>query len=310
MATTVILVVISSIVLLLLGLWVFGERGRLLRKSTRDWFSSSGIARFFNLKSIHGYIYMRWQTQYLGMLIKTMSPYWPKFFTNWLPDHYHGKVLTQDHAEKIIKINKNIPLVDLEQVIPYPHVRNFLFNAPPEILVYECGCRNSREVHCEPTQVCMWIGKPYTDFILEHNPKTSRRITREEALQLLKEEHERGHIHTAWFKDAMQDRFYCICNCCSCCCAGIEAMVKYGVPMMTSSGYVAQIDQSLCKNCGNCIEICPFNAVSRQNGNIVIDTEKCMGCGVCVDACPNQSRVLVKDEHKGIPMDLVNLVSN
>ena len=308
MAPTILVIIVILVILTGLGLWIFGERGKIMRRSTREWFGTSGMKRFLNLKALHGYIYMRWQNQYLGMLIKTMSSLWPKFVTNWLSNHYHSKVLTQDDAEKIIEIKESIPLRDLEQIIPYPQAREFLVNAPPEMIVYECGCRNSREEHCEPSQVCMWIGKPYTNFILEHNPKTSRRITKEEALQLLRDEHERGHVHTAWFKDAMQDRFYCICNCCSCCCAGIEAMVKYGTPMIASSGYVAKIDHELCKDCGTCLDICPFDAVSRNNGSIVIDWEKCMGCGVCVTACPNSARTLIREEKKGTPLDLVNLL--
>jgi hypothetical protein len=38
-----------------------------------------------------------------------------------------------------------------------------------------------------------------------------------EALDLLRAEHERGHLHSAWFKDVMLNRFYAICNCCKCC---------------------------------------------------------------------------------------------
>ena len=37
---------------------------------------------------------------------------------------------------------------------------------------------------------------------------------------------------------------------------------------------------------------------------IVIDWQKCMGCGVCVSKCPNQALSLVRDERKGIPLDV------
>jgi hypothetical protein len=70
------------------------------------------------------------------------------------------------------------------------------------------------------------------DFVLDHHPGRARQVSTEEALALLDAEHERGHVHTAYFKDACDHRFYAICNCCKCCCGGLEAMVKYGVPMV------------------------------------------------------------------------------
>jgi ferredoxin len=149
----------------------------------------------------------------------------------------------------------------------------------------------------------MVIGQPFVDFVLEHNPHSSRRITQAEALELLQAEHERGHVHSAWFKDACLDRFYSICNCCKCCCGGIEAMTKYGVAMMAPSGYVAQIDEYLCTACGTCAETCPFGALSVEETSI-LDWEKCMGCGVCVEKCPEGAISLERDERKGTPLDV------
>jgi len=266
-------------ILLGVALWLLGERGHVRLQSTKKWFRDphwSPKGRWIN--ALHGYLYMRWQNQYIKHFVIQMGAIAPKPVREYFKDHYHSKVLTHENAVEIIKINENIPLQDLEQVVPYPNARNFLLSAPPEIIVYECGCRNSRENHCETTQVCMWIGQPYIDFILEHNPNSSRRLTQEEALKLLEEEHNRGHVHTAWFKDAMQDRFYCICNCCSCCCAGIEAMRKYGTPFLAASGYLAQINHSLCKICGHCAEVCPFEAVVIGANRVDILAESCMGC--------------------------------
>lgn len=101
----------------------------------------------------------------------------------------------------------------------------------------------------------------------------------------------------------MLDRFYAICNCCSCCCGGIDAMVNYGVPMITASGFVAQPDETLCVACGICESACPFQAV-HVNGASAVDWERCMGCGVCVDQCPQRAMALVRDERKGAPLDV------
>ena len=307
---------ILLIIIMLLGggsfvVWLFGERWHLRLNSTYRWFSSNHWSvRGRGFRPVHGYIYMRWQNQYIQYVVRGMGKISPPFVRRYFQQHYHAKVLPQAEAEALIQVKEPIQRRDLEQIVPYENARDFLMEVPPEIIVYECGCRNSRAEHCEPTQVCMWIGQPYVDFILEHNPQSARRISRDEALDLLRAEHERGHVHTAWFKDAMQDRFYCICNCCSCCCAGIEAMKKYGTKFIASSGYRAEIDSEACQVCGNCAEICPFDAVHRVNGSYQIDEETCEGCGVCVDQCPAHAIRLLRDERKGIPFDVRTLQNN
>jgi ferredoxin len=224
-----------------------------------------------------------------------------------LAGHYHGKVLTPDQAEAIITLDHDIPLRDLEQIIPYPMARDLVLKGPPEVAVFQCGCRQIRNNPCQPIQVCMVIGQPFVDFVLEHHPKSSRRLTQTEALELLRAEHERGHLHSAWFKDVLLDRFYAICNCCKCCCGGIEAMVKYGAPTMVSSGYVAKVDEKNCTVCGTCMDACPFGALSL-NEVLAVSWEKCMGCGVCVGQCPSEAISLIRDEKKGIPLDVRMLV--
>ncbi len=101
----------------------------------------------------------------------------------------------------------------------------------------------------------------------------------------------------------MGDRFFAICNCCKCCCGGIEAMVKYGAPTMVSSGYVAAIDAANCSACGICVEACPFHALSLDS-IAVVDRAKCMGCGVCQSQCAFEAIALVRDETKPAPLDV------
>ena len=292
-------IVLATLVVLFVGLlvlWLFGERWRFFRPSTRSMLGEGG--------SLHGYVYGRWTNQYIHVLINWLMPRAKSGGWTSLSDHYHGKVLTQEEAEAVVSAKKDIPLRDLEQIIPYPAARNLVLKGPPEVVVYECGCRHARAKSCQPTQVCMIIGKPFTDFILEHNPHSSRRLTQAEALELLRAEHERGHLHSAWFKDACLDRFYAICNCCKCCCGGIEAMTKYGIRMMTSSGYVAEVNQELCNLCEACVDACPFEALSANEKGLERNWEACMGCGVCVEKCPLEAISLVRDDKKGIQLDV------
>jgi len=215
-------------------------------------------------------------------------------------------VLPHDLARQFVKLDHPINLLDQEHVIPYPVARDIVIRNPESIAVYDCPCRSARENPCLPLDVCMIMGQPWVDLLVEHNPQSTRRISQAEALEILEAEHERGHVHTAYFKDAMDDRFYAICNCCKCCCGGIEAMTKSGIPMVSSSGFVAEIDPDECIACGDCEEACPFGAI-HVNGTATVDTTKCMGCGVCGVTCALDIPILVRDERKPIPLDLAAL---
>jgi NAD-dependent dihydropyrimidine dehydrogenase PreA subunit len=289
---------------LLAGLWLVGERGRPLGlPSTRAALKGSdgGSGRRLDLKTVHGYVYGRWSKQYIGFCIHHLLPRMGERLKGRWADRYHGKVLPTDLAKAIITLDHDIERQDLEQIIPYPIARDIVLTGPPDVVLLDCPCRLARENPCEPIQVCMIVGDGA--FVLDHLPESSRRVDQAEALALLEAEHARGHVHVAYFKDACDDRFYAICNCCSCCCGGIEAMVAYGVPMVASSGYVAQVDADLCAACGECEDTCPFDAVHVEE-TAVVDWVGCMGCGVCVDRCTTGAMALVADGRKGIPLDV------
>ena len=54
---------------------------------------------------------------------------------------------------------------------------------------------------------------------------------------------------------------------------------------------VAEIDAELCRGCGQCVEICQFNAPelvpTAAGGSIArIEPARCKGCGTCPAWCP------------------------
>ncbi len=102
----------------------------------------------------------------------------------------------------------------------------------------------------------------------------------------------------------MLGRMYAICNCCKCCCGGIFEMTRRDVPMVTSSGYVAQVDAASCVNCGDCVAACPFNAMKSDDDHVIRDWERCMGCGVCEGVCKTGAVAMIRDERKGVPLDV------
>ncbi len=78
-------------------------------------------------------------------------------------------------------------------------------------------------------------------------------------------------------------------------------MKERGVPMVISSGYIAQVSEDDCIACGTCEDACPFDAITMEDIP-VIDWEACLGCGVCEGQCTQEAITLVRDERKPAPL--------
>jgi ferredoxin len=62
--------------------------------------------------------------------------------------------------------------------------------------------------------------------------------------------------------------------------------------MAAIKGFALKVDDDACTGCGNCIVVCPVNAVDPEDvmgvnkGAVnVYDKEFCTGCGNCMEAC-------------------------
>lgn len=303
------------------------KRNGWIKGSTREFFQEGRRTEEYSLYDfLHGYLYAKWPYLYIGVatgehrLSRILTPIFLFLSSILSPirddsedpglawaDSYHGKVVPLDEAKKLVSINQEIIIKDLEKVIPYSKARDIILKNPERIAALDCPCRAGRENPCTPLDVCLIVGDPFVSFILDHHPEKSRQITSAEAMKILEEEHERGHVHHAFFKDAMLNRFYAICNCCACCCGAFQAQ-RSGTPMLMASGYTAEVDLDLCEGCGTCVSYCQFSALELADDHIRIKRESCFGCGVCVDQCPQEAMQLVLDPVKGVPLKIESLM--
>jgi heterodisulfide reductase subunit A-like polyferredoxin len=61
-----------------------------------------------------------------------------------------------------------------------------------------------------------------------------------------------------------------------------------------NKGYTVSVDDALCRGCGRCLAVCPYQAVSfRPNAMdgwyAVVDEALCKGCGNCIAVCPSNA---------------------
>ena len=48
------------------------------------------------------------------------------------------------------------------------------------------------------------------------------------------------------------------------------------------------IDKNKCIGCGDCVDVCPVEALSIENEKAVVNDE-CIDCGACVNTCPEEA---------------------
>jgi len=311
---------------------------RVINQSTIEFFRSGIDTPGYRLRDfIHGYVYVRWPYLYINigkgdhwlarlylsireifqksdLKSPTYDAQLPRSAidantsTHTFADGYHGKVVPLESAKQLVMVNENIEIRNLEKVLPYTHARDLIMQNPDHLVALECPCRTSVKNPCLPLDVCLIVGEPFASFILDHHHQRARPITPSEAVDILSSEDQRGHVHHAFFKDAMLGRFYAICNCCSCCCGAMNAHQR-GTPMLAPSGYTCTVDEALCIGCGSCQEVCQFFAIRQDNGTSIVNDQLCMGCGVCVNQCEQSALSLLRDPSRGEPLEIEHLLA-
>ncbi|MCB2193610.1 MAG: 4Fe-4S binding protein [Deltaproteobacteria bacterium] len=154
------------------------------------------------------------------------------------------------------------------------------------LAVTKCTCRLSMH-NCErPLEVCLQVDGA-ADYNLARG--TGRALSREEAMDILKQAEEAGLVHVTLNRHEGNNF---ICNCCPCCCQTMPVLIEGGIRVVDPSRFVAVVDQQACTACGTCLDRCYFSAITLedQEGAVAeVDPERCMGCGLCLVTCPGEA---------------------
>ena len=242
--------------------------------------------------------------------LKRMDEKLAGFFEEYAPDLIKTVGNFAPALGRVIPVSTEI---DAElQVHRYEDVTRMIDEAKSFQLM-ECICRKEQALQgnrCKHTlEACLGMSGEEDAF---DKYARGRIISKEEALKVIKDAEEDGLVH---FSYNVKDGQAFVCNCCSCCCAGLRGVKEFKAPyMVAKSHFVASIDPDTCTACGDCAtERCPVDAIVEEELAYRVLAERCIGCGVCTTSCPAESIKLVRkpaSEHDTPPANLMQWYSD
>ncbi len=143
----------------------------------------------------------------------------------------------------------------------YEEISKYL-NESELFSVSNCSCRTAREAAGEgcghlKEDMCIQLGHAAEYYI---RTGRGRKITREEAFEIIKRAEENGLMHQIPNLDG-SGKTHAICNCCGCSCLALRGATMFTNADMVRSNYVSKVDKDKCVACGECVANCPVNAL-------------------------------------------------
>jgi len=226
--------------------------------------------------------------------------------------YFNRKVTKQAFGGKNTKAYRYIPVnrslkPDVQAVLPHDMMDNVLDKAE-RFAVAHCTCRVQADLmgrSCEhPLEVCLKFDE-MADYLVEQG--LGRKITREKAREIVQSAAEAGLVH---FVDNAADKVKHNCNCCGCACWNVGTIRRRKIPRdeLMAVYFIRKTDPDLCVGCGECIDICPVEAVKLEEDMANVDKNWCIGCGVCATKCEFDAvNIIYREDQKEISPDFETL---
>ena len=227
---------------------------------------------------------------------RKLAPLWVKY-----RDEGFGSELARNiPTVRVIPIDHS--LKKKSEILPFDQLREKI-ESLSYFAVSKCPCR----------QMMTYVGKGcdhsidnclhFNDmgrYVVEQG--MGREITMAEAIQILEEADKEGLVHAC---ENLDGYLSMVCNCCECCCVFLQTQKLLDLRMISSSSYVACVDQELCIGCGTCEKRCPMDAITvREDEKAGVDPDHCIGCGICTPTCQSTAVSLVLRETITPPPDI------
>jgi Na+-translocating ferredoxin:NAD+ oxidoreductase subunit B len=202
----------------------------------------------------------------------------------------------QPQVHRVIPVGESIP--NTMEVQPFESVTEIV-DRMQSWGVIDCICRTQKALIGDPCghpiDVCMVFSEKPEAF---SSGGSVRPLDRIGAIDTLQRAAQAGLVHCV--SNNQQDLWY-ICSCCTCSCGILRGMAELGIAnVVARSSFVNQVDENLCAGCGECVDVCQFNALSL-NGSVTVSEVRCVGCGVCVPVCPQGALAMVRRSEEVVP---------
>ncbi len=213
----------------------------------------------------------------------------------WLKIINRGNRFVPIITRKILKRNSSeMKKIHFGQVVPLEEVREIM-KIVGQVVRLPCVCRQTLHSVEEPACYLLAASPDKLGFkeIIGRRDEavpfmgSMEKVSTETALAEMEKLEERGMIHTVW--TFITPFIGAICNCDSSGCLAVNYTAR-GLQLFFPGEDVIYVDSDTCSDCGSCIDMCLFGALSSNGSDSVnIDSTLCHGCGICRRVCPSEA---------------------
>ncbi len=226
-----------------------------------------------------------------------MDETFAQLYEAYYKEAFSSLLSVEPQFHRVIPVNASIKS-DVE-ILPEDDVVK-LITGKKAWAVLDCVCRTEQALMgnaCgHPIKVCLALSDTPGAFDKQTELEA---VDMNGALAVLEKAAEAGLVHTV--SNNKEDLYY-VCNCCTCGCSLLRGIAEANIAnVVARSAYYAVVDTELCTGCGECLNLCQFQAISI-NDHSIVNAVKCAGCGVCAHGCPEGAISLVLREHDDLPL--------